>query len=84
MNLERGVVYDDHARQQMRDRRITELEVEAVLSNYHTSYPAGSLPHTPERSVIYIGRVDDRDLKVYVLEGSDPPYIKTVVWRGDG
>ena len=66
------IVYDAHARRQMPDRRITEQQVEAVLANYHTSYPAEPLPQTAERSMIYIGEVDGRDLKVYVLQGSDP------------
>jgi hypothetical protein len=78
-----AIIYDPHARRQMRDRRITERQVEAVLKSYHTSYPADPLPHTLERSTIFIGEVDGRDLKVYVLQGSQPPYVKTVVWKGD-
>ena len=58
------VVYDPHARRQMRDRRITEQQVEMVLANYHTSYPAEPLPHVPGRSIVYIGEADGRDLKV--------------------
>lgn len=67
----------------MRWRGITEAQVEQALATYHTSYPAESVPHTRYRSLLYIGTVRGRDLKVYVREGSDPPYVTTVVWRGD-
>lgn len=83
MNRDPGIVYDGHARRQMQERRITEAQVESVLAAYHTSYPAEPLPRRPERSIVYVGAVGGRDLKVYVLEESDPPYIKTVVWKGE-
>jgi len=55
----------------MRDRRISEAQVQSVLASYHTSYPAEPLPDRAERSIVHVGTVDGRDLKVYVLEGSD-------------
>lgn len=66
----------------MRRRVVTREQVEKVLRSYHASYPAVPLPGRSERSIIYVGRVDGRDLKVYVLAGSDPPYVKTVAWLG--
>ena len=83
MNLDRGVSYDGHARLRMRLRGITEAQVELVLAEYHTSYPAEPLPGRRVRALVYVGLVDGRDLKVYVEEGSYPPYVATVVWKGD-
>jgi hypothetical protein len=83
MNLRSGFIVDDHARLQMKIRRITEEQIEVVPRTYHTSYPAEPFPDTAERSMIYVGSVGGRDLKVYILQGSDPPYVKTVVWKGE-
>ena len=68
----------------MRTKHITEAQVERALAAYHTLYPDEPLPHTPVRAIIYIGTVAGRDLKVYVQEHSDPPYVLTVTWRGGG
>jgi hypothetical protein len=67
----------------MGQRDVSEAQVRAVLRDFHTSYPAASLPHTSLRAIVYVGTVGDRDLKFYVLEGSNPRHVMTVVWKGD-
>ena len=67
----------------MRRRRITKEQVEHVLAYYHTSHPAQPLPHTTERSVVYVGTVDGRELRVYVLKDSNPSYVKTAAWKDE-
>jgi len=65
-------VYDPHARLRMRERRVTELEVEQVLENWHTRY-------TDRRgNPILIGHPWGRRVKVVVRKDSDPPYVITV------
>jgi hypothetical protein len=56
----------------MRQRRISEEEVEAVLADYHTEYP------DRQGNRIVIGRPGDRRVKVVVAKDSDPPRIITV------
>lgn len=75
--------YEEHARQRMRRRNVTEADVETVLGDYRISYPAEQLPGRAYRSVVYIGAVDGREIKVYVLEGSDPPHVMTVAVGGE-
>jgi hypothetical protein len=67
----------------MLKRGVTDEQIRAALRSYHTSYPAEPLPHTPLRAIVYVGTVDERDLKVDVLQGSSPPHVMTVVWKGD-
>lgn len=71
--------YTVHAREQMRRRRVSDGQVEQVLANYDTHYPA-----TPRVQVkpaeIYMATVDGRRLRIYVEIGTDPPKVKTVAW----
>ncbi len=83
MDLSRGFVIGGRARRQMHDRGVTDEHVEAVPVSYHTSYPAEPLPHQREQSTVYVGTVAGRDLKVYVRDNSHPPYVRTVVWKGE-
>lgn len=83
MDLSRGVTYEAHARRRMRRRKISEAQVETVLRSYHTSYPAERLPGRSHQSTVYVGSVDGRELKVYVLEGSSPPHVMTVAGKGE-
>jgi hypothetical protein len=78
-----GVTFQRHAQRKMGQRDVSEAQVRTVLRDYHTSYPAEPLPHTSLRVIVYVGTVGDRDLKIYVLEGSSPPHVMTVVWKGD-
>jgi hypothetical protein len=64
----------------MRQRGITEAMVEQALRGYFASWPARPLPRTTDRSIVYAGRIGNRDLGVYILVGSDPPVVTTVVW----
>jgi hypothetical protein len=82
MDLSKGIRYLGHARDQMRVRGVTEENVERVLHDYHTSYPAEPLPRQSIGAIVYVGTIDGRDLKVYVEEASDPPLVRTVAWRG--
>ena len=83
LDLTGGFIIGGHAARQMRDRGVTREQVEAVLASYHSSYPAEPLPHQREESTVYIGTLAGRDLKVYVRDNSNPPYVRTVVWRGE-
>lgn len=79
-----GLRYRPHARVQMRRRHVTEDQVEAALRNYLASWPAPELQHTKERCTVYTGHAGERILGVYILVGSDPPVVKTVVWIHEG
>lgn len=73
--------YRPHAREQMTARDVTEEQVERRLRSWHTTYPAERLSHLRERAIVFVSNVDGRELNVYVVEGSDPPIVRTVVWR---
>jgi hypothetical protein len=55
----------------MAARRISEEEVEVVLTDYHTEYP------DKKGNRIVIGHPGGRRVKVVVAGGSDPPRIIT-------
>jgi hypothetical protein len=74
--------YDSHARDQMRDRLISEAMVEAVLAKPDRITAAPPIHGQPSSSRIYWGRIGSRTLKVYVLIGSRPLLVTTVVWKG--
>ena len=61
-------------------RGITEADVEYVLEHFHSSFPARPLLSRSFRSRIYVGTVAGGDLQVYVEEGTNPPYVRTVTW----
>lgn len=83
LDLANGFIIGDQATRQMHHRGITREQVEAVLLSYHTSYPAEPLPRQREQSTFYVGTLAGRDLKVYVRDNSNPPYVRTVVWKGE-
>ena len=83
MNPDDGVLYDPHAELQMRRRKVSRSQVLEVLRNYHTSHPAEPLRHSPLRSMIYMGTVQGRELKVYIRDGSSPVYVTTVAWKDE-
>jgi Domain of unknown function (DUF4258) len=66
--------YSRHARDRMRERNITEHEVEAVLADHDIDLP-GNLPGRRA----YIGAVAGRRLKVVTVEGTSPTLIVTVM-----
>jgi hypothetical protein len=63
----------------MRQRRVTEEDVESVLEN-----PDERRPARPRRGAkpaeILFGYVGYRRLRVYVEIGTDPPLVKSVGW----
>ena len=67
----------------MAQRGITPTQVMQVLREYHTSYLALPRPGQSFRSIVYIGTVGGRDLKVWVRENSVPPFVTSVAWRGE-
>ena len=83
MNPAGDIRFDPHALLRMRQRGITERQVRRVLRDPIAVYPARPLPHRAARAVVYVGRIDGRDLRVYVLEGSEPPLVLTVAWRDE-
>ena len=66
-------VYWDHARLRMRQRGISEAEVEHVLSQPDVEYPG----NVPGRRV-YGGYPNGRYIKVVWVEGTDPVEVVTV------
>ena len=70
-----------HALRRMTERRIPEEAVDWVLANYHTHRPA-PVYGDAKPCEIYVGEWGGRALKVYVLIGSDPPVVTTVVYQG--
>ena len=83
LNLANGFDIAPHAARQMQHRGITEEQIETALRTYHTDYPAEPLPRQREQSTVYVGDLAGRELKVYVRDNSDPPYVRTAVWRGE-
>ncbi len=66
-------VYWHHARMRMRQRRITEAEVEQVLAEPDVEYPG----NVPGRRV-FVGHPGGRYIKVVWVEGTDPVEVVTV------
>ena len=77
------VQYDPHAELRMQQRRITKGQVEQVLIAYDTRLPTQPRSHSQFRSIIYVGTVDGRGLKVHVRDGSSPPYVTTAAWKDE-
>jgi hypothetical protein len=68
----REATYSQHAKMRMLQRRISELEVTAVLEDYHTNYT------DEDGNQIYVGHPGSRRIVVVVRKGSDPPHVITV------
>ncbi|MGD9892467.1 MAG: DUF4258 domain-containing protein [Dehalococcoidia bacterium] len=81
LDITKGLRYTAHARDQMEDRLVNEVQVEQALIEYHTSYPAELLPNDPIGATVYVADIDGRTLKVYVENNSEPPLVRTVAWR---
>lgn len=56
------------------------MAVAYVLEAYHTRLPA---IQRGSPSYMLIGKVNGKDLKVWVAEGTDPPLVKSVAWRDE-
>lgn len=63
--------YSRHARDQMRERHISESDVEAVLEHYDTQYA------DKDGNAILVGDAGSRRIKVVVAKGSNPPFVIT-------
>ena len=70
-----------HALRRMGLRGITNEDIACILLNFDTSRLAQQLPHLDFRSEILSGVVRGRRLRLYVMQGSGPPYIMTVAWE---
>ncbi len=74
------LTYTFHARQRMRQRRVTEADVESALRNHFERIA------TPEPSIRYRGPGLSGDtLKVWVVTDGGPladKTIKSVAWEG--
>ncbi len=74
------VVYSRHARQRMKQRGITERDVEQCLSNYFQS------TSNKEGKTTYLSHVAGRTLKVVVRplhDSDDGTFVITTAWRDD-
>ena len=69
-----------HARRRMRQRGITETEIEEALEAVEAKFPADEYPD--ERIVIFGSTSAGRRLKI-VVESSDDRYVITVADRDD-
>ena len=74
------VVYEDHARERMNQRGVTEADVELTLSETDEQRPARLL-QVP--CVILLKKIGERVCKVYIREGSNPPVVATAAWHGE-
>lgn len=70
-----------HAVRRMGVREITSDDIAYVLANYDSARLARQLPHLGFRSEIFVASVRSRRLRVYVMQGTNPPYIMTVAWE---
>jgi len=77
-----GPIIRPYARKRMAERAIPEEAVRWVLEHYHTRRPAPSRIRAGSAEIL-IGEYAGRTLKVYIARGSNPPFVKTVVWEGD-
>ncbi len=68
--------FNRHVRERLSERHVPEGAVDYVLNNWTEKRPAG-------RSTIYSAPVDGQDLKVYVRNGTNPPVVTTVAWKGE-
>jgi len=80
--LRERLAYTGHARDQMRQRQVTEADIEFVLANYDIHRPAPSRG-AAKPAEIYVGEARGRRLKVYIERGSNPRKVKTAAWEGD-
>lgn len=71
---------DPHARKRMRQRDITEAEIEEALSNKTSQYPSD---HYPDDRIVVCGKTrNGRRLKV-IVESADPEYVISVMDQDD-
>lgn len=79
MSEEPACLYTGHARERMRQRHISEEDVEDIIENWVERRAArprrGAVP-----SEILVGHIRGRQLHVYVEVGSHPPLVKTAAW----
>jgi hypothetical protein len=59
------------------------MQVLEALKNWHTKLPAQRLPGIAIQGDLYIGRVGNRDLKVWVEPMSNPVYVRSVAWKDE-
>lgn len=71
--MKKRVRYTDHARDRMRERNVTESEVEEVLRKADITYPG------KRGKTNYQGTVKDRRIRVTVKETSKDQIVVTVV-----
>ena len=74
------IVYEPHARDRMRERGVSERDVEQTLAK-----PDRTRPALPQRvpCQIYERRIDDRICKVYIRISQVPLTVATVAWHND-
>jgi hypothetical protein len=74
-DLSAGIEFDSHALSRMEERSVSRTQVLEAFHTFHISYLAPRLGHSIRRSAVIIAIIDNRPLKVYVLEDSHPPYV---------
>jgi hypothetical protein len=66
----------------MRERKISSEQVLQALRDWTRTWEAPPSGR-PIISQIYVGKVNGRDLRVYVEPASNPVYVTTVAWEGE-
>ena len=67
------LVYSDHARRRMRQRAISEQDIESVVAD-------PDIEHTDENgNPCYVGYPGGRRLRVVIARGSNPRVVKTAI-----
>lgn len=74
------IIYEEHARDRMRERNVTEDDVQQTLRSPDRVRLAIPRPPNP-RCLIYERAIGRRVCKVYVRAGTDPAVIATAMWR---
>lgn len=76
------IVYESHAREQMRARGVTESNIRLTLEDPDRVRPAIARPPNPPCE-IYERSIEGRVCKVYVRKDSNPPVVATTAWRNE-
>jgi hypothetical protein len=83
LDLTEPLEFDPHALRRMAQRGVSHRDILTALRTYHTSYPAQRLPGVAIRGEVYVGRIGERDLIVWVEPDSKPVYIRSDARRGE-
>ena len=76
------ITYEQHARDRMSERNVTDADVRQTLDQPDRVRPAVERPPNPP-CTIYEREINGRVCKVYVRTGTTPPVVATALWRSE-